>query len=138
MESHDEHEHSVMDRPVDEQSTIAWLVEAVPELRPLLAEHIEDNDGILPYLVFESDFTRWLVDRTRAGDHEPARRFVDAIEVLMTTTVVPPADDPVWNLAGVAFVESLALDADWADAVPTVRSWMGPFTASDFDSYATG
>jgi hypothetical protein len=124
-----------MDRPSDERATISWLVEIVPELRPLLEEHVACYDEVLPYVVFESDFTRWVIERVRAGDHEPARRFVDAVEVLMTTSVEPSADDPVWNLAGVAFVESLALDGDWADAVPTIRSWMGPRTVRDFEAY---
>ena len=124
-----------MDRPSDEHATILWLVEIVPELRPLLEAHAKYYDEVLPYLVFESDFTGWVIERVRAGDLDPARRFVDAVEVLMTTSVEPPANDPVWNLAGVAFVESLALDGDWADAVPTIRSWMGPRTAGDFDAY---
>jgi hypothetical protein len=137
MESGSEHELDLMHRPRDEQAAIAWLVEAVPELGPLLAEHIEDYDEVLPYVIFESDFTRWLIARVRAGDHEPARRFVDAIEVLMTTVVARPADDPVWNLAGVAFTESLAVDPEWSDVVPIVRAWMGPHTARHFDSFST-
>ncbi|MDA0167909.1 hypothetical protein OJ998_02335 [Solirubrobacter taibaiensis] len=96
-----------MDRPSDEQATILWLVEIVPELRPLLEEHLECYDEVLPYVVFESDFTGWVIERARGGDHEQARRFV----------------------------ESLALDDCWADVVSTIRSWMGPRTARDFDAY---
>jgi hypothetical protein len=121
-------------RPTDELSAIEWLVSEMPELRPVLDEHVADNDEVLSYPAF-ADFMRWLVDRVRAGDHAAASRFVAAVESLMTTSAQPPASDPVWNLAGVEFVESLAVDPDWKDVVPTIREWMCPRTAADFDSY---
>lgn len=76
---------SDVERPANESGAIAWLVERVPELRALLEQHLEDNRELLSYVVFESGFLRWFVDRVRRGDHEPARRFVEAIEPLMTT-----------------------------------------------------
>jgi hypothetical protein len=100
-------------RPTNEAEAIAWLVERVPELRPLLDEHVRDMDELLPYVVFESDFRRWFVSAVRAGDHDPARRFVEAVEPLMTTTVKPPANDRVWNLAAVCFVEGLVRNRMW-------------------------
>lgn len=108
------------------------------ELRPLLEEHVADNDEVLAYLVFEGDFLRWFIARVRAGDHEPAQRFVAAIEPLMTTNVHPPANDRVWNLAGVAFVEGLVLQDDVDDVIATARLWMGPNTSRDFDTYRSG
>jgi hypothetical protein len=105
----------------------------VPELRQLLDEHIAYNEELLSYLVFESDFLRWFVDRVRAGDHEPAARFVAAIGPLMTTDVQPPADDRVWNLAGVCFVEGLVMQGFWDDVIETARPWMGPNTSRDFE-----
>jgi hypothetical protein len=45
----------------------------------------------------------------RAGDDDPAQRFVAAIEPLMTTDIEPPASDRVWNPAGVCFVEGLVM-----------------------------
>jgi hypothetical protein len=98
----------------------------VPELRRLLDEHLEDNDGeLLPYVAFEGAFLRWFVDQVREGDRELARRFVEAIELLMTTDVVPSANDRVWNLAAVCFVEGLQNDPDVVDAA---RPWMGSNT----------
>lgn len=102
----------------------------VPELGPLLDEHLEDNGELLVYMAFERDFLRWFIDRVRAGDSEPARRFVGAIEPLMTTDVDPAANDPVWNLAGVCFVEGLQNDRDVVDAA---RPWMGPSTSKAFE-----
>jgi hypothetical protein len=117
-------------RPPNETEAIAWLVAEVAELGPLLDAHVSFNDGLLPYALFESDFLRWFTERVRSGESDPARRLVSAIELLMTTDVEPPANDRVWNLAGVCFVEALQNDQDIIDAV---RSWMGPNTTKAFE-----
>jgi hypothetical protein len=121
-------------RPTTEAEAIAWIVDRVPELRSVLDEHLADNYGeVLTYLAFENEFLRWFVDRVRAGDHDPAERFVAAIEPLMTTDVEPPSDDRVWNLAAVCFVEALVTQASWDDVIETARAWMGPNTMRDID-----
>jgi hypothetical protein len=71
-------------RPANDSEAITWLVEQVPELRPLLEEHLAESE-LLSYVVFESDLLRWFVEGVRRGDHEPARRFIEAIEPVMTT-----------------------------------------------------
>jgi len=121
---------TIVSSPATEADTIAWLVSEVPELGALLDEHLADMGELLPYVVFESDFLRWFAHQVRAGESEPARRFVAAIEPLLTTAVEPPANDRVWNLAGVCFVEGLQNDQDVVDAV---RSWMGPNTSKAFE-----
>jgi hypothetical protein len=45
-------------RATTEAEAIAWLIDQVPELRPLVDEHIADNDELLSYVVFEGDFLR--------------------------------------------------------------------------------
>jgi hypothetical protein len=120
-------------RPSNEAEAIVWLVDHVPELRPLLNEHVAYNEELLAYVVFEGEFLRWFVDRVRAGDHEPAARFVAAIEPLMTTQVEPPANDRVWNLAGVCFVEGIVMQGSCDDVIETARPWMGPRTSGDVD-----
>ena len=52
-------------RPLTEADVIAWLVGQVPELGPLLDEHVSFNGELLPYVVFESDFLRWFIERVR-------------------------------------------------------------------------
>lgn len=114
-------------RPTNEAEAIEWIVDQVPELRPLLDEHVAYHDELLPYVVFEGDFLRWFVERVRSGDDASAKRFVEAIEPLMTTSVRPPGEDRVWNLAGVCFVEGLVMQGD-DDVVERARLWMGPKT----------
>ena len=75
---------------------------------------------MLPYVVFESDFMRWFTERVRSGDHEPARRFVEAIEPLM-------ASDRVGNLVSVCFAEQLVMNGD-DDVIEAARPWMGSST----------
>ena len=111
-----------MRRPRDEAEAIAWIVEQVPELRPLLDQHLAEYGELLPYVVFESDFLRWFTERVRSGDHEPARRFVEAIEPLMS--------DRVRNLADICFVEALVMNGD-DDVIEAARPWMGPTTWED-------
>jgi hypothetical protein len=60
-----------VDRPANERQAVAWIVERVPELRPLLDAHISDHGEVLINVVFEGDFLRWFIDRVRQGDHEP-------------------------------------------------------------------
>ncbi len=119
-----------LQRPINDADAIAWLVEQVPELRGLLDEHVAYYEELLPYVIFEGDFLRWFVHRVRAGDHEPARRFVAAIEPLMASEI----KDPVWNLAGVCFVEGLVMQGTADDVIAAARPWMGPNTARDFDA----
>ena len=106
-----------------DDEAIAWLVDHVPELRPLLDEHVAANGELLPYVVFESDFVRWFTDRVRGGEHEPARRFAEAIEPLM-------ANARVQNLASVCFAEGLVMNGD-DDVIETARPWLGPSTWED-------
>ena len=120
-----------VDRPATETDAIVWLVAEVPELRPLLDEHLEDYDGeLLRHVVLESDFLRWFIERVRAGDTEPARRLLAAIEPLLTTDVNPAANDLIWNMAGVCLVEGLQNDRDVIDAT---RPWMGPNSSKAFE-----
>jgi hypothetical protein len=117
-------------RPASDAEAVAWLVAEVPALRPLSDEHLKTFGELLPYVAFESDFTRWFAARVRAGDWGEVQSFLAAIEPLLTTEIDPPANDPVWNLAAVAFVEALRQDRD---VVALIRAGMGPNTMRAFD-----
>src|ERR671930_473529 len=128
------HQETGSRRPASEAEAIGYLVERVPALRPLLDAHLADHGELLPYVLFESDFMRWFGARAREpGAPDALRAFVDAVEVLMTTDAEPPSSDPVWNLAGVAFVEHLAL-AD-VEALHRTGPWLGPATLLSFEQH---
>ena len=58
----------------------------------------------------------------------------------MTTNAKPPANDRIWNLAGVCFVEGLVMNGD-DDVIEIARPWMGPNTWEDVQhmySYRSG
>lgn len=119
-----------MARPTTDEGAIRFLVTEVPELRPLLEEHVADNDGVLPYVVFESDFTRWFCEGVLAdADLEPLRRFAAAVELLLDHP-----KDGVWNLAGVAFSEPLAVGKREQRAAKKAWDWLGPATRNDIES----
>lgn len=122
-------------RPSTDADAIAWLVAQVPELTPLLDEHVAFYEELLPYVLFESDFVRWFIDRVKSGDIEPARRFIESAEPRLTTDVVPPACDRVWNLAAVCLVEGLRNEKD---VVAPARPWMAPNTSKAFDTVGPG
>ena len=119
-------------RPSSNLEAIEFLVLRVPALRPTLAEHIADNTEVLSYLAF-ADFNRWFCAGVRA-DHSEAelRAFADAVEVLLTTDLEPPAHDPVWNLAAVC-----TEDSDWidADVLARIADWLGPATKESLKPY---
>lgn len=100
-------------RPSNEPEAIAWLVDRVPELRELLDQHIAFNEELLPYAVLEGDFLGWLVDRVRAADEGPAKRFVAAVEPLLDTEVEAPDADRVHSLVWICFVEGLVMQGAW-------------------------
>lgn len=122
---------SSAERPTTDAGAVEWLAAKVPDLAPLMDQHITDYDELLPYVLFEGEFLPWFTERVRHGDDEAARAFVRAIEQLMTTDVEPPANDSVWNLSGVCFVEGLRNDQDVVEAA---RPWMGPNTLKAFST----
>ena len=79
------------------------LVEDIPELAPILQEHLEDNfDEMLPH-VFFGDVTRW-VDDALASDPQsaPARELLARLDQAATD-----GDDNVKELIAVSFLENL-------------------------------
>jgi hypothetical protein len=124
-----------MARPTSDAEAIAWLVAQVPAFGSMVEEHLATFDELLPYVVFEDDFTRWFAARVRAGDEPEVRSFLSVVERLLTTEADPPASDHVWNLAAVAFVEGLQNEAG---VVASARSRMGPNTTRAFDDLSRG
>lgn len=86
------------------QALVHDLVRARPELRLLLDEHLEDNDGELLPHVFFGDVTRWLVGN--AGDKPEAVRVVlDLLESAWSAQ-----EESVHEVIALSFLDDLGPD----------------------------
>ncbi|QBX56091.1 hypothetical protein EXE58_11860 [Nocardioides seonyuensis] len=77
------------------------VVEAFPELRPLLTEHLDDQEGeLLPYLLM-ADIERWSETQVTGNAHR--------ISELMTwfENAFSAGGEEIKDLIGVGFVEML-------------------------------
>lgn len=107
------------------------LLQRAPELRPLLDEHIQQYDELLPH-VFFGDVTRFVMDRVRAeggaGNHDPvARRILGFLEDAMASS-----DENVQELVSVSFLENL----DPSDpAYEELKAMLGPNLRRELENY---
>lgn len=100
-----------LDTPVTYESVAQRLVEAVPETRTLLAEHVAVHERVLPY-VFLSDVTRFLLAAYRNRDTETVRRLLAFFERAKIE-----GDPETQNLIAVEFLETVAIGLE-PDEVP--------------------
>lgn len=118
-----------MRRPKYEES-MEWFATAVPELAPLLAEHLADQGEVLPYVLFEDNYMGWFKTKALADPTNPSvTRFLECVEVLLDG----PADEAS-NLAFIGFVEHLVAGGE--DAVLMQLSGrFGPATEAAFEEF---
>jgi len=77
------------------------LVEAVPEFRPVLDEHVQDLEEVLPHLLL-GDFTRFVLTQLQDGNDE-----VVATSLAFLERAAQSSDSQTVNLVGVSFVENV-------------------------------
>lgn len=82
---------------------VGALVHRVPELSPLLQEHLDDYDGLLPH-VFMGDVTRWVVERFRA---DPSDINLSEVLAFVESWLQGAEDDEAKELILASFVENL-------------------------------
>jgi len=104
---------------------IERLVQAVPSLMPLYAEHRADYDEVLPH-VFVGDVARY-VTRKIAGNEsgEPGgMHHRDAVDILrVLDEALTTADPDLLELVSVSFLENI----DWESSEgQSIRSAIGP------------
>lgn len=81
------------------ESLMHDLVSAFPEIRPLLVEHLEEQeDELLPYLLM-ADIERWAEVESKS-DPEHVARLTDWLEARFNS-----GDNTLKDLIGVGFVE---------------------------------
>ncbi|HEV2500238.1 MAG TPA: hypothetical protein VGY31_11730 [Terriglobia bacterium] len=107
------------------------LLQSAPELRPLLDEHIQQYDELLPH-VFFGDVTRFVMDRVRteggAGNQDAVvRRILGFLEEAMASS-----DENVQELVSLSFLENL----DPSDpAYEELKAMLGPNLRRELENY---
>jgi hypothetical protein len=89
----------------DVEDFISALVAEVPDLGPLLDEHLADYDELLAHVLF-ADLTRWVVARATAQPAEVGR-VLSRLE-----TACAAGTRELQNLVFVSFVENLDDDVE--------------------------
>lgn len=77
------------------------LVEAIPEFRPVVEEHITYYDEVLQHVLF-GDFTRFVLEQEHNKDEELVRRCLAFLD-----QAVRSGDELTENLVAVSFVENV-------------------------------
>lgn len=114
--------------PPTYEEVMPWLVERVPELRPIYEDDVASFEEVLAYSIF-ARFMDWFIEGVRSdASTEPLRRFATAVEELMAPRSSGPQPDPrVLELVGIEFIEALVQGAA-DDVIDRAWSWFGPAT----------
>ncbi len=110
------------------EALIDALVVAAPELAPMLAEHLSDNDGLLPHVFFGCDVEPLAV--VLHGGSEDDRARLAAMLALIETAWVAD-DEAATNVIAVSFLEGLAGDG----VLAAMRPMLGPGLGKVSDRY---
>lgn len=77
------------------------LVRRLPEFRDALNEHLRDNDGLLPHVLF-GDLTRFVLRARKDGHDDIVRRALAFLDEALRH-----GDERTKNLVAVSFVENV-------------------------------
>ena len=90
---------------VGDQLFCRQLAVAIPELEPILEEHVKDNDEVLPYVFLGAYIWPWFESQFNSGTDRGlhlCRQYMAALEVELSRH-----NEETSNLIGVAFLEWL-------------------------------
>lgn len=95
---------------------VELLVEAVPEFRPVLDEHLADFDGEVELTVLVADVRRMAIEASDRGDRDLSGRTVDVVDEGFRT-----GDLTVEDAIAVCFIQ----DTPWwdRDRKKFIKSW---------------
>jgi len=99
------------------------LINIVPDLRTLLAEHRADNAGELLFHVFLGEVVSWLINIyiTHENDRDVLHLIKDVIDYVEFAFV--RGDDATQELIAVSFVENLP---STGEPGASLRQFLGP------------
>ena len=108
---------------------VGKLLEQVPELRSIYAEHIHDNNEILPHMFF-GDVTRYVVQQVHSGAMGPSKPVGRILEVL--EHCMASGDEQVKELVSVSFIENLV---EHDDVLARLKGMMGASLEKELENY---
>ncbi len=92
------------------------LLASLPEASPLVAEHLDDQEGTLLLHLLVADLRRFLLDAWKRQDHDVLQRGLALLDGALTT-----GDEYVENAVAVSFVEDIGW---WEPEVqPFLATW---------------
>jgi hypothetical protein len=106
---------------VTSEEFVAALAASVPETSSLVAEHLDDNDGLLLHLLL-ADLLRLAVGSWHNGDTELSSRLLSSID-----WALHEGDEYVQNAVCVSFVEHVG--AGEGETPEFIASWPEALTA---------
>ncbi|MCL2388383.1 MAG: hypothetical protein FWC89_12690 [Defluviitaleaceae bacterium] len=110
---------------------IEVLIKRFPKLAVIYnnKENLDYYEG-LPYLFYESEFTPYIVKKIRERDKLELKKIFDFVEEMLTNS-----DDKFVNLIGVAIIESLYYENEFAKFRDFISEFWGKTTKNDFDEH---
>jgi hypothetical protein len=90
--------------PMTAEQFVHQLEEQVPEARPVLAEHLEDQEGELLLHLLLADLLRLAVQRFHSDERDVADRCL-----LLVDRALREGDEYVQNAVAVSFVENVGV-----------------------------
>lgn len=92
------------------------LLAAVPEIEPVVSEHLEDQDGELLLHLLMSDLLRFAVHASRAGEGDVLPRLLAVVDRSLRE-----GDNSVENAVALSFVAHVGYGA--GETAEFIASW---------------
>ena len=111
--------------------SIKILTTKFPILKAAYEDDIEYYED-LPYVFYEDVFIKHIMDKTQSNDEAELRNIFNFVEDMLFN-----GDDEIKNLIGVAVVESLYYENDFAWNDKSLSKMYGALTKKSFEDCAS-
>lgn len=111
--------------------SIKILTTKFPILKAAYEDDIEYYED-LPYVFYEDVFIKHIMDKTQSNDEVELRNIFNFVEDMLFN-----GDDEIKNLIGVAVVESLYYENDFAWNDKSLSKMYGALTKKSFEDCAS-